>query len=68
MGLLAKVGNMKDKDIPKIIKKLRTTMGLIREQCAAKVEVTFPTVNRWKNGKGKRSPLARQKIEELQNE
>jgi transcriptional regulator with XRE-family HTH domain len=27
--------------------------------------VTFPTINRWENGRAKPSPLAMQKIEEL---
>ena len=68
MGRLAKVGNMKNKDIPKIVKKLRTEMGLTQEQFAAKVGVTFSTVNRWENGKGKPSPLAMKQIEELRKE
>lgn len=37
----AKVSNMKDKDIPKTVKKLRTAMGLTQEQFAAKIGVTF---------------------------
>lgn len=62
---MVKVGNMKDKNIPKIIKKLRTTLGLTQEQFAAKLGVTFSTVNRWENGKGKPSPLAMKQIEKL---
>lgn len=46
MGLLVKVGNMKDKNIPKIVKKLRITLGLMQEQFAAKIGVTFSTINR----------------------
>ena len=68
MNPLAKVGNMKDRDIPKIVKKLRTTQGLTQEQFAAKIGVTFSTVNRWENGKGKPSPLAMKQIEELLKE
>ncbi len=56
---------MKDKDIPKTVKKLRTAMGFTQEQFAAKIGVTFSTVNRWENGKGKPSPLAMKQIEEL---
>lgn len=59
---------MKDKDIPKTVQKLRTTLGLTQEQFAAKVGVTFSTVNRGENGKGKPSPLAIKQIEELQKE
>ena len=52
----------------KKIKELRTALGLTQEQFAAKVGVTFTTVNRWENNKAKPSPLASQKIEKLQNE
>lgn len=43
-------------------------MGLTQEQFAAKVGVTFSTVNRWENGKGTPSPLALRRIEELSEE
>ena len=58
---------MANRDISKMIRKLRTTLGLTQEQFAAKAGVTYSTVNRWENGKAKPSPLALQKIEELQN-
>ncbi|MCK4886928.1 MAG: helix-turn-helix transcriptional regulator [Planctomycetes bacterium] len=58
---------MKNKDIPKIVKKLRTAFGLTQEQFAAKVGVTFSTVNHWENGEGLPFPLAMKQIEELQN-
>ena len=54
------------KDISKIIRKLRNTLGLTQEQFAAKVGVTVSTVNRWENDKGKPSPLAMLRIERLQ--
>ena len=56
------------KDIPKMIRKLRTALGLTQEQFAAKIGVTVSTANRWENGKGTPSPLAMLRIEELQNE
>lgn len=59
---------MTNRDISKMIRKLRTALGLTQEQFAAKAGVTYSTVNRWENGKAKPSPLALQKIEELQNE
>ena len=59
---------MAKKNISKIIRELRTVLGLTQEQFAAKVGVTFTTVNRWENNKAKPSPLALQKMEELQNE
>ena len=58
---------MPKKDISKIIKELQTALGLTQEQFAAKIGVTFSTVNRWENGKGKPSPLAMLRIKELQN-
>ncbi|MFP4381593.1 MAG: helix-turn-helix domain-containing protein [Candidatus Sumerlaeia bacterium] len=41
---------------------------MTQECFAAKVGVTVSTVNRWENGKGTSSPLARQRIEELWRE
>jgi len=58
---------MADKDVSKMVKKLRCCLGLTQEQFAAKVGVTYSTVNRWETQKGKPSPLAMQRIEELQN-
>lgn len=58
---------MAKKDVPEMVKRLRKSLGLTQEQFAAKVGVTFSTVNRWENGKGKPSPLAMLRIEELQN-
>jgi DNA-binding transcriptional regulator YiaG len=40
-------------------------LGLTQEQFAAKVGVTFSTVNRWESGKSKPSPLALKMIEKL---
>lgn len=58
---------MADKNFSKSIRELRASLDLTQEQFAAKVGVTFSTVNRWENGRGKPSPLARQRIEELRN-
>ncbi|MCP4260971.1 MAG: helix-turn-helix transcriptional regulator [Planctomycetes bacterium] len=54
------------KDISKMIRKLRTTIGLTQEKFAAKIGVTVSTVNRWENDKDKPSPLAMLRIEKLQ--
>ena len=59
---------MVKKDISKRITKLRGDLGLTQEQFAAKIGVTFSTVNRGENNKGIPSPLAVLRIEELQNE
>lgn len=52
-------------DIPLLIRELRERTGLTQEKFAAKLGVTFPTINRWENGRAKPSPLAMQRIEEL---
>lgn len=52
-------------DIPSLIRELRKRTGLTQEKFAAKLGVTYPTINRWENGRAKPSPLATQKIEEL---
>lgn len=52
-------------DIPRLVRELRERTGLTQEKFAAKLGVTFPTINRWENGRAKPSPLAVQKIEEL---
>lgn len=56
---------MKDKDVPKIVKRLRSAMGLTQEQFATRIGVTFSTVNRWENNRGKPSPLASRRIKDL---
>jgi transcriptional regulator with XRE-family HTH domain len=52
-------------NISRLVRELRKRTGLTQEKFAAKLGVTFPTINRWENGRAKPSPLARQKIEEL---
>ena len=52
-------------NIPQFVRELRKRTGLTQEKFAAKLGVTFPTINRWENGRAKPSPLAMQKIEEL---
>jgi DNA-binding transcriptional regulator YiaG len=54
------------KDISKMIRKQRIALGLTQEQFAAKIGVTYSTVNRWENNKAKPSPLALHIINELQ--
>ena len=53
------------KDVAKMIRELRAKLGLTQEQFAAKVGVTFSTVNRWESGRSTPSPLAMWRIEEL---
>ena len=52
-------------DIPRLVRELRGRTGLTQEKYAAKLGVTFPTINRWENGRARPSPLAMEKIEAL---
>ena len=52
-------------DTPRLIRELRERTGLTQEKFAAKLGVTFPTINRWENGRAKPSPLALKQIVEL---
>ena len=56
----------KENELASMIKRLRSKLDLTQEQFAAKVGVTFSTVNRWENGKGNPSPLAMRQIKDLQ--
>ena len=55
----------KKTEVAELIRNLRTKLGLTQEQFAAKVGVTWSTVNRWENGRGRPSPLAMKQIQEL---
>ena len=52
-------------DISRLVRELRERTGLTQEKVAARLGVTFPTINRWENGRAKPSPLAMQRLEEL---
>ncbi|MFZ0450734.1 MAG: helix-turn-helix transcriptional regulator, partial [Desulfatiglandaceae bacterium] len=52
-------------NIPRLVRELRKRTGLTQEKFAAKLCVTFPTINRWENGRAKPSPLAMKQIEDL---
>jgi len=52
-------------DIPRLVRVLRERTGLTQEKFAAKLGVTYPTINRWENGRAKPSPLALKQIEDL---
>ena len=47
-----------EEQIAQHVLEIRLQMGLTQEQFAAKLGVSFPTVNRWENKKTKPSPLA----------
>lgn len=52
-------------EIGNLIRVLRQELGLTQEKFAAKLGVTFPTVNRWENKRATPSPLAIEKIAAL---
>lgn len=58
-------------DIADLIKELRSLLGLTQEQLAARLGVTFPTINRWENRRAKPSRIAlkiiQAEITQLQN-
>jgi DNA-binding transcriptional regulator YiaG len=65
VGSTRRSGLNRQADISRLIRELRDRTGLTQEKFAARLGVTFPTINRWENGRAKPSPLAMQKIEEL---
>lgn len=48
-----------------LIREVRERLGLSQEKFAARLGVSFPSVNRWENSKAKPSPLAVQQIKDL---
>jgi putative transcriptional regulator len=55
----------KQYSMARLVRELRELTGLTQEKFAAKLGVTFPTINRWENDRAKPSPLALEKIESL---
>lgn len=51
-------------EIGKLIRELRLLTGLTQEKFAAHLGVTYPTINRWENGRSNPSPLAMEKIQQ----
>lgn len=60
---MARLSQLNQPEIGSFIRNLRQELGLTQEKFAAKLGVTFPTVNRWENRHAKPSPLAIEKIE-----
>lgn len=52
-------------NIAELVRELRLRLGLTQEEFAAKLGVTFPTVNRWENRRAKPSRMAIKLIEAL---
>ena len=55
----------KDSNTAHLVRELRSRLGLTQEKFATRLGVTFPTINRWENGRAKPSPLALKRIEDL---
>ena len=55
-------------DVATLVREIRERLGLTQEKFAARLGVTFPTINRWENGKAKPSPLALLRIKDLLRE
>jgi len=55
-------------EIGSLIKELRSRLDLTQEKFAARLGVTFPTINRWENGRAKPSPLGLKQIQDLLSE
>jgi putative transcriptional regulator len=47
-------------EISDLVREVRQRLGLTQEQFASRLGVTFPTINRWENGRSKPSPMAQQ--------
>ncbi|MBN2563989.1 MAG: helix-turn-helix transcriptional regulator [Phycisphaerae bacterium] len=56
---------MKQSGVAKLIAEMRRRLGLSQEKFAARLGVSFPTINRWENGRANPSPLALKSIERL---
>jgi len=59
---------MKDVDVPALVKALRRRLELTQEQFAAKVGVTYGTVNHWENGKRMPLPFLLRRLIEMRDE
>jgi putative transcriptional regulator len=52
----------------RLVRQLRERLGLTQEKFAARLGVSFPTINRWENGRSIPSPLALQRIQQILRE
>ncbi|WP_404308230.1 helix-turn-helix domain-containing protein [Neorhodopirellula lusitana] len=53
------------RDPAALVRSLRDLLGLSQEKFAARLGVTFSSVNRWENGHRKPSPLAMKQVEAI---
>lgn len=59
----------KPRTIPELLRMVREKLGGVsQEQLAHRLGVTWSTISRWENGRGKPSPLARGKLVDVLGE
>ncbi|KJH69644.1 helix-turn-helix domain-containing protein [Aliterella atlantica] len=63
--IIAKPLSIKQPEAAALIREMRSHVGLTQEQLAGHLGVTYSTLNRWENQRGKPSPMAIQKIEAM---
>lgn len=60
--------SIKQPNAAKLIREMRSHVGLTQEQFALHLGVTYSTLNRWENQRGKPSPMATTRIEAMLTE
>lgn len=60
--------NSVEQDAGSLVRATRDRLGMTQERFAARLGVTFTSVNRWENGRTKPSPLALRQVEDLLRE
>ena len=63
--ILTKPLTIKQPEASELIREMRAHVGLTQEQLALHLGVTYSTLNRWENQRGKPSPMAIAKIEAM---
>jgi transcriptional regulator with XRE-family HTH domain len=56
------------RNLGRLVHELRARAGLTQEKLAARLGVTFPTINRWENRRTRPSPLGLRQIETMLRE
>lgn len=61
-------GVHEQKDFAPLVRELRKRLRLTQEKFAARLGVTFPTINRWENRRVEPSPMAVQHLKDFVQE
>ena len=62
---IKKTLSLKQPEVGNFIRELRIFFGLTQEEFASHLGVTFPTVNRWENGRNQPSKMAIRQLEKM---